>query len=336
PEGRQWLAQVLPRFIRQTGIGAERRVARILKASGASGVLAEISRIEGGWAKRVYFKELVRQERPDAATARQILTQAGREIDSDYELASLLLESADTLLVDEAARKAYFDAARTIESDYEMRRVFAGALKRAPMTTGLLIALLDGSRSIDSDFELAELLVQTARNQPLDAAASRPFVAAAGTIESDYEQRRVLGTLAARRELTPETMAALLSTALDIGSDFELAELLSLVVKQHDVEGPVRAPFFRAVDSIESGYERSRVLQALARKSTASAETVTGILKSVRGVGSHEASQVLLTLAASHPISGAARDLYIDAAGELAEYEQGRVLTALVKSERRR
>ena len=61
PEGRKWLAEVLPKFIRQSGIGAKSRVARFMKSGGAAAVLAEISRIEGSWAKRVYFTELFNQ-----------------------------------------------------------------------------------------------------------------------------------------------------------------------------------------------------------------------------------------------------------------------------------
>ena len=44
--------------------------------------------------------------------------------------------------------------------------------------------------------------------------------------------------------------------------------------------------------------------------------------------------QVLLAVAANHPISGPARDAYIEAAEKLGDYEQGRALTALVKNER--
>jgi beta-lactamase regulating signal transducer with metallopeptidase domain len=336
PEGRQWLAQALPRFIRQTGMAADSRVARILKASGPSGVLAEIGHIEGSWAKRVYFKELLRQATLDPQTTRQVVAQAGREIDSDFELASLLIDGADKLLVDEASRKAYFDAARSIESDFEMRRVFSAALKRTALPPAALAAILDTSRSIDSDFELAELLSQLVRSHPLDQTTSRPFFAAAATIESDFEQRRVLSTLASRRDLSAETVGAMFDSAIGLESDFELAELLTQVVKQHEVEGALRVPFFRAVDSIESGFERGRVLQTLARRGGASEGTLMAILKSVRGVGSHEASEVLLTIAATHPLSGPARDLYIDAAEKLGDYEQGRVLTALVKNERRR
>jgi hypothetical protein len=50
---------------------------------------------------------------------------------------------------------------------------------------------------------------------------------------------------------------------------------------------------------------------------------------------SFEASQVLLAAAAAQPIAGPARDAYIDAAEKLGDFEQGKVLAALVRSERR-
>jgi hypothetical protein len=49
PEGRKWLAEFLPRFIRQSGLGADARTRRIYRTKGARGVLDEISLIQGSW-----------------------------------------------------------------------------------------------------------------------------------------------------------------------------------------------------------------------------------------------------------------------------------------------
>jgi beta-lactamase regulating signal transducer with metallopeptidase domain len=337
PEGRQWLAKVLPRFIRQTGLGAPARVARILKARGPAGVLAEISLIEGSWAKKTYFSLLLKTAALDSATVRQALAQAGREIDSDFELASLLIDCADRLLVDDAARQAYFEAARSIQSDFEMRRVYSSALKRGTVAASVLAAILDASRSIDSDFEEASLLIQIAKLQPLDNTTRAPFFAALATVDSDFEHRRVLSALAERTDLTPETTGAMLDSIGSVESDFESASFLLQIVKQQPIEGALRAPFFRALDSVGSSFERGRVLQAVARRGDASPETVLAVLRSTVGMNSSfEASQVLLAVAATRPLAGAARDAYIDAAEKLGDFEQGRVLAALVKNERRK
>lgn len=202
PEGRQWLAQALPRFIRQSGIGAAPRVARILKAQGAQGVLREISLIDGSYVKRLYFTELLKSP-IDAATATLVLVQVGRELDSDYERATLLIESAGKLLVDDATRQAYFDAASRIGSDYEMRRVYTAALTRGPVSSALLVSILDASRNIDSDYEEASLLVQISGLQPLDAAAGTAFFRALDGVSSDYERGRVLKEMGRQSRFAP-------------------------------------------------------------------------------------------------------------------------------------
>jgi hypothetical protein len=337
PDGRQWIAKMLPRFIRQTGIGAEARVARIYRAKGTAGVLSEISLIEGSWGKKTYFTQLLKTASLDPAAVRQVLAQAGREIDSDFELASLLIDNSDKLLVDEGTRQAYFEAARTIQSDFEMRRVYSSALKRGPVSAPVLAAILDASRNIESDFEEASLLAQIAKLQPLEATTRGPFFSALATVGSDFEHRRVLSVLAERTDLTPDTTAAMLLSGASVQSDFEAASFLLQVAKQQAIEGALRAPFFRAVDSIASAFERGRVLQAVARRSDASADTILAALRATAAMnGNFESSQVLLAIAASHPLAGPSRDAYIDAAEKLGDFEQGRALAALVRSERRK
>jgi hypothetical protein len=108
-------------------------------------------------------------------------------------------------------------------------------------------------------------------------------------------------------------------------------------VKTSGVEGATRAPFFRAVASIGSAFERGRVLQALLRRTDVSDQTVLEIVRSAQSITSaHERAQVLLAVAAAHQLTREARDAYIDASGELGDYEQGRVLSALVRNERRK
>lgn len=337
PEGRKWLSSVLPRFIRQSGIGASARVARILKAKGPAGVLAEISLVEGSWAKRKYFTELLKTGSLDSAAMRQVLVQAGREIDSDFELASLLSENADKLLLDDASGQAYFEAARSIDSDFEMRRVFSAVVKQRTLSPALLASLLATSRNIESDFEAASLLIDVAKLQPLDNTTRPAFFSALDTVQSDFEHRRVLSALGTRADLPQETVAAMLTSGASVNSDFEAASFLIQVAKQQPIEGSIRVPFFKAVESIDSAFERGRVLKAVAERSDASPETVLAVLQATKGVSSNfEASQVLIAVASYHPVSGSARDAYIDAAEKLGDFEQGRVLAALVKNERRK
>ena len=335
PEGKRWLAQSLPRFVRQSAIGAKGRVARIHKASGVAGVLTEIGLISGSWAEKVYYTELLNLNL-SADARRQALEQASRDLTSDYEMATLLISQSDTLLADAVTRKAFFDAARSIESDYEMRRVFSTGLKNAPVEPALLSPLLEAARGIDSDYELASLLVQLVKQQSIDPARAS-FFATLETVGSDYERGRVLAALGGRADVSGDTTAAMLTAvAAKSNSDYETANFLLKVAKQ-PLDAAKRQPFFAAVDGMRSDYDKGRVLLVVAGQPGLSTDTIAAVLTSVKAMkSSYEMSRVLQTLAANNAITGASRDAYIDVTEKLGDYEQGRALSALVKSDRAR
>lgn len=335
PEGRQWLREKLPKFVRTTGIGAERRVARYLKSGGPPAVLAEISRIDSSYVKRIYFTELLEQATLSADQYRAVLRQAGREVNSDYELASLLIGIADKIPADEPSRAAYFTAASSISSDYELRRVYSKMLDKGPVSPAILESILSNTHSIESDYELAELLRQILGQQSLDDRTRPLFFKAVSSISSDYERHRVLS---ASLRGTPDsaTIVGALNRAGDIGSDYEAAQFLLEVLQKSGVEGAAREPFFTVVNRLNSTYERRRVLEAVIRKPGVSRETLLAVLKAAKDMSGYDLTQVLLAVANAHTLTGDLRDTYLDAADKLTGYDQGQVMTALVKSERRK
>jgi beta-lactamase regulating signal transducer with metallopeptidase domain len=337
PEGRQWLRANLPKFVRNTGIGAPARVARFLKSGGVQGVTAEIGRIDSTYVKGVYFKELFRQATLTPEQYRQVMAQASREMKSNYELAQLLISIADRLPEDEPSRAAYFAAAAGISSDYELRRVYSTMLRRGPVSSQALGSILANSKTIDSDYELAELLRQILAQQALDERNRAAFFAVAGTIDSDYERHRVLSAVLRRGGASDAAVVeAALRQASSLRGDYEAATFLLEVLGQNGVEGAARAPFFQVVSGLSSGYERGRVLQAVVKKPGTSRETLRAVLDASRGMTGYELSQLLQAIANGHAVTGDLRDAYLDAAERLSGYEQGQVMTALIRSERRK
>ena len=264
PEGRQWLAEMLPKFVRRSGFGAKARVARYLRKGGVPAVLAEISNIEGSYGKKVYFTELLKQAPVDGPAARRLLEQAGREITSDYELASTLIDAADKLLVDDAARKAYFDATRGIDSDYEMRRVLSAALKRGTIAPALMVDLLDAARALESDYESASLLLDVIRQQPIEGALRRPFFTVVGELSSDYERGRVLKALVRRSDVSAATLVDILNAAGDMGGGYETSQVLQTAARSHSISGPARDTYLKVADTLGE-YEQGQALTALVR-----------------------------------------------------------------------
>src|SRR6185295_13722820 len=86
-----WLARLLPEVFRQTGIDAPGRVGRLLARGGVEAVLAESRLIRSDYVQRTYLTELIAQAKPSAQQVARIVDLAAHNIDSDYDLAELLI-----------------------------------------------------------------------------------------------------------------------------------------------------------------------------------------------------------------------------------------------------
>jgi bla regulator protein blaR1 len=298
PEGRKWAIEMLPRVIRETGIGAPGRVARILRQGGPQAVLAEIARIESDRSKRIYCEELIaRTSDPDLF--RRVVAQGTHEIDSDGERrillshllhraaargpllaelmlsaarlhsdgekATFLIEAARSYAEDASTRAAFFKVVRTINSDGERRRVLAALLKR-PLAKQDLARVFEAAAKLDSDGEKAWLLVQGAGEIPPDAAVRRAWFGAVETIHSDGEHRRALLALLQDNGRDRDTLVAIIRSAGRISSDGEKATILARVANECPDDDAVLSTLVDAAQTLHSDGEYRRVITPLVRR----------------------------------------------------------------------
>jgi hypothetical protein len=227
--GKAWLAKFVLDAVRQGGVDADKRVKTILERRGVAGVLAEIDQIQGDWAKRIYYEQLLKQANLDGTALRDVLRQMARNISSDYEQAQLLTAVAPMITGKEAALQPYFDAVATIKSDYERARVLKTIMKQDTPSSALLVLVASSSK----------------------------------TISSDYERRGVLSALVKTKNQSEEVLRLLLDSAAAMSSDYEKATLLLEVSNSYTGDTRLKGLFLKAVETIKSDYERGRVLSAL-------------------------------------------------------------------------
>ena len=263
-EGRKWLQGMLLYFVRSTGYDADRRVAWFLKHHGPDGLFAEISQIPGDYVKRIYFQKLFATRGLGEAVVGRALTQAGREIQSDYDLAESLLSAAGNQALAGAAARAFVDATRALESDYDHRRALTGLLDKGPIDSASLAALLRSARQIDSDYDLATLLTEVMKKNPLgDSGVLSAYAEAAREIGSDYDHHRALSAAVQRGDLSQEALLTVLRSAREIGSSYDRATLLVEIAGKYSLSGAARDAYREAAGSISSNYDRQRAEEAL-------------------------------------------------------------------------
>jgi beta-lactamase regulating signal transducer with metallopeptidase domain len=303
PAGRQWLAERLPSLVRRSGLAAESRTRRILAVRGVEGVFEEIGRLESDFARRLYFQELFKAVRLDAAAAARAMTLAGQSIHSDFELRQTLASAAPFVASDAAAGGAYAAATTTIASDFERRQALDALVNVSGGAAGAMDAIVRSVAEIGSDFEKRQTLSNILRRNPAFDVAPKN---------------------------------AVLGVAATIGSDFEAATLLIEFAGAYGVEPDVAAAYFTAVGRVRSDFEKGRVLKSVARRPVPVA-VMRDVLDAVGDMGSDfEQAEVLLSVVRAQPIDAAVRPAFIDAAdGIHSEFEQNRVLAALTRAERR-
>jgi beta-lactamase regulating signal transducer with metallopeptidase domain len=369
PEGREFLATMLQKVVRVSGFGAESRVERFLKQGGVNAVLAEIELLQGDYARRVYYTELLKQAKVPPAELARIMGRASATIQSDYELASLVVTALGASQGDEAARIAAIDATKTIGSDYEMRRALTAALTE-PVSAKVSASVLAAAANIQQDYERATLLIDVAKKGGLVTSTKTAYfdlvkgirspyeqgrvlrsatgtttlpedvmsdaVKASQTMSGDYERRQFLSASMARQPVTPKNAGDVLQSAAGIKSDNERATLLVDLAKKGGVTNETAAAFFPLVSSMPSSYEQRRVLQAVLASAPLSDPVLTGLLKAAATISSdYECAETLLAVARKHTLAGTSRSLYLAAADTIAsEHDQTRVLAELVRSER--
>jgi beta-lactamase regulating signal transducer with metallopeptidase domain len=332
---RQWFADLLPLVFRRGGLQAEERAGRILERAGVDGVLQEISQIPSDYVARKYFEVLLTDASLSEQQLRQIVQQAGRELESDYELAELLIRVAQSHPVDRAVQIAYVEAAGHIDSDYETRRVLDAVLDRPGLDQEVAQAMLQLATEIDSDYELAELLIGMMQRHPIQETLTPEFFEAVGTLESDYEHRRVLQATLEHGAPNQQVLDMTLASAMGLDSDYELAELLIQVGNMYPTDRAIPDSYMEAAGSLDSDYERRRVLGVLIERGQLSEASLTQLLNAATLIDSdYELAETLIGVVGAYELSEATYEPFFRSVRELdSDYELSRVLQALLERE---
>lgn len=330
-EARQWFARTLKDLGTRTGLGAEKRIERLLTKSGPSAVVDASSQLQSDHVKRMYLEAALKSPALDGPTQLRILTNA-ESFDSSYERAELLRSVVARGMTTDETRLAYVKATQTIDSDFERARTLK-ALLETPQSGPVVAAALKSASAMHSDFELAELLVKASRQQTLDPIGNTALVEASRGIDSAFERRRALTPLVERPALAGDVQAALLSSASDIDSDFERAELLSTMMKRQALTDAARPAFFAAVGKIDSDFERARTLKTmLSSQTTLTEAALQDVISSTLTMDSDMERANVLTMVAARPLNEQTRAAFMQAAARLdSEMERNRTLSSLLR-----
>jgi beta-lactamase regulating signal transducer with metallopeptidase domain len=327
-EGRAWLARTLPQVIRDSGIGAGTRVARILRQGGPQAVLTEIDRIHSDGSKRIYIEQLFSQAKLQSSELKEA-TRLIRGISSDGDKANVII-TVDANYFTPDLRSYLFDTAGSISSDGDKRRVLSDIIKKDGGNSETLASAARAARHISSDGDKAEVLIELAGPYRPDGGTDMAYFDTANSISSDGDHARVLSKMLASHGDDHNTLTRTLLSARRISSDGDKARVLKESVAAYSEDASVRKAFFDATNSISSDGDHQQVLVSLAQKQGIGPDTMGSIANSAQRISSAgDKARVLIELAGANVEP--AREAFFAAADSInSDGDRSRVLMVVL------
>ncbi|HCX21146.1 MAG: hypothetical protein CMB89_12030 [Flammeovirgaceae bacterium] len=327
PEGRKWLAEVLPELVRSTTIAAESRVNRIYKKGGASALINELSLLNSDYVSDKYFELAFEKPLTDQDQAKA-LEVAGETVNSDHYLSQILsnylkkfglsettvsnfIEAADEISSDHyktnvltvvmksdqikgAQLTQLIAASDDIGSDHYKSNLLMEVLERKDLTDEQLEEVLKQAGYMGSDHYLCNTLLKAIKSQELSTSNVSKIVGATKEINSDHYKTTVLEELFNRSSLTPENTELLMESLADINSDHYLTNVLTKLLDEKQDEQTLSAIFKLATNSINSDHYLTTVLNKAVRRQDLKGRSMEEFVEAIGTVNSgHYASEVI-------------------------------------------
>lgn len=363
PEGRKWLAEVLPEVVRTTTIAAESRVNRFFAKGGTQAVLAEIDVIKSDHVKSHYAKLLMKKpvlEKDYPA----IVSKVTGNMHSDHYISEFLQDNMSKLLRNKAAAEAVFattnkmgsdhyksqlikealrvqpasleaikialESAAKINSDHYKTEVLTSLMQQNNLTDAIVAEMINTSKSIHSDHYRTVVLTE-ALDRNLSATSHQRAVESVKEINSDHYKAQVIKSML-NKSIDEKVLNELLPVTSTIGSDHYRTEVLTSMLDHQKFSDAMFKQLVEYGADMGSDHYKSEVFKNALDESDLSEAKVIAIINAAKNINSdHYLTEVLISTAPRvRTGSDALKNAYRDAAREIgSETYYGRVMRAL-------
>jgi len=297
PEGKKWLAEVLPEIIRSSTIGAKQRVDRFYNQGGAAAVLDEITYIESDYVKATYLELLIEKNLTESELA-AFLKTVEREIDSDHHAAEILTHSATNFLSSSALTSAYIDVTQEINSDHHKAAILNHAIENGTVSDAQIKTLFTITQDINSDHHKANVLQHVLKERNLNDSNIALLLETSKRIRSDHHKASVLKKVLTAQGLSKSNYRALIASIEDVDSDHHTASILSELLNNHLDAKSLNDLLLLSGNTINSDNHHAAVLKKVIHRQDINAANLDVFLSEMRSINSdHHKAEVFRNLA---------------------------------------
>ncbi len=290
PEGRKFMAYILPTLLRETAIDVDARVARIEKRGGKDALVAEIAVIKGDYARRMYVVAAAARGTFDAGQLDRLIAAIGQGT-GDYERREALTALIEKQPLGPTHKAAILATLVDFHGDYERREVLTALTPTLALDESSIAAWAKAVGAFHSDYEARQSIEALSKRRELPAAAVAAAIKACTDLHSDYESRTALSGLARHVGKSPELAIAYAKATATIHSDYEQREAITELLKSAEPDASGYHALLDAADNIKSDYECGTLLQAIAKRMPGDSALIEHYRRVARRLGDYQRGQ---------------------------------------------
>ncbi|SFU20080.1 hypothetical protein SAMN04489724_0230 [Algoriphagus locisalis] len=231
PDGKAWLAEMLPEMMNTTTLGAGKRVDRLFANGGAKAVLAKVDQMKSDYVKSTYLGLLMKKNLSPAETSACIdMTLA--QIDSDHY----------QLEVYKSVNPSYFKdfnqlnkVVAALDSDHFKTELLKPIFK-TNVTEGKGQESINLIKMLDSDHFKTEIAKSISFSSLSDQELKFMVNELVPTIDSDHFKNDLLKTAADKGNMNEARALIILEGVKSIDSDHFKADLLTHICRKQGTE----------------------------------------------------------------------------------------------------
>lgn len=317
PEGRKWLAEIMPELLRTTTIAAESRVNRFYKQGGTNGVLSEINMMESDYVIQHYADLLMEISSLPQKDYANIVNKISAKLESDYYITEFLQHNLDKFLQSREATDAVFAASAKMESDHYKTQLIKSALRAQPISAGSVKTILRATDEMESDHYKTEVLTTLLKQPNLTDPIVAAMINSTISMESDHYRTIVIQKALSQKDLSASSYQKVLESVKNMDSDHYktqvLTDLLSNKIPTEQIFTLVTLS-----NTIESDHYLTIVFQSVMKNQDLTDEAFRSLMERASNVESdHYASQILQSALDLPGLTDAKLTSIISAAGNI-------------------
>lgn len=249
PDGKAWLAEILPELMNSTTLGAEERVDRLYANGGAKAVLSQVDQMNGDFVKSRYL-ELLMKKNLSQAEISACIDKTISEIDSDHF----------QLEVYKSVKPNYF-------KDLNQLNKAVGALDSDHFKTELLkpifkTTVMEGKgqesikliKMVDSDHFKTEIAKSISFSSLSDQELKFMVDELIPAIDSDHFKNDLLKTAVEKGNMNEKRSLIILEGVKSMDSDHFKADLLTFLCRKQGSETIKTKIRETAIETIDSSH----------------------------------------------------------------------------------